>query len=145
MILDESGNLKDFLLVSPNKALDFDERVVVILKELKKLYDTYNVPTNELKFAIESGAIHAKGRRNELAMLNGAVYYFLKYNDCDVTLVAPSRLKKFATGNGRAGKIDMEEAAPKTLVARFSREYKKYDDLIDAYFLSRFLYSVTGA
>jgi len=136
VILSASGELKDYVLVSPNKTLNFDERVVYILKVLFEIFNKYNNDA-EIFVSMEGPALYGKGKRSELAMLAGAIYYFLKYNGVPIVIVPPSKLKKFATGNGRASKEEMGEAAPKKILQRFSKEFKKHDDLIDAYFLAR--------
>jgi Holliday junction resolvasome RuvABC endonuclease subunit len=135
--INEEGKIVIVELVSPNKAKCLDDRVVEILKELQSLYDKYSKDF-EIYASIESSALYGKGKRNELAMLNGAVYFFLKVNGVETTLVPPSRLKKYATGNGRASKDDMANSAPRSFLRYVSRHYKKFDDLIDAYFLGKF-------
>jgi len=139
VILNSKGNIFKHTLLSPNKAMCLEDRVVVILKSLKNLFDTYK-DDYEIFACIESAALFGKGKRNELAMLNGAVYYFLKVNEIDVVLVPPSKLKKFATGNGRADKKDMLSVTPKRIASLFQSNYKKYDDVVDAYWLSKFIF-----
>lgn len=137
VILDEFGTPLEVALISPNKSLKFDDRVVKILEELVNLFSSYK-NEYELCVAIESGALYGKGKRNELAMLNGAVYYFLRFNKIETHLVPPSRLKKYATGNGRASKEDMANSAPKKFRERVESLFKKADDVIDAYFLAKY-------
>lgn len=55
-------------------------------------------------------------------------------------IVAPTSLKKFATGSGRAKKEEMFEALPEEISILFSEvpKTKGRFDLTDAYFLARF-------
>jgi Holliday junction resolvasome RuvABC endonuclease subunit len=128
--------VEKYILISPNKAKDFDGRVVDILKELKAIFDAYK--GFDIKVAMEAPSFMSKGKVSQLAMLSGAIYYFLLVNDIPVELVTPSRLKKFATGNGRATKEDMFQSAPPEVRATVSSKYKKVDDVIDAYFLAKY-------
>ena len=129
--------------MSPNKTLNFEDRVVETLVQLKEILYGYNLggTVENLDVAIESGALYGKGKRNELAMLNGAVFYALKFKGVKVQLVAPTRVKKFATGNGRAGKEDMLEVLPKATSALFQSKFKKYDDVVDAYHLAKYAFT----
>lgn len=61
--------------------------------------------------------------------------------------IAPTALKKFATGSGKAKKEDMIAALPEDVLDKFSSEgYKKTTglaDLADAYWLARAMLSLT--
>jgi Holliday junction resolvasome RuvABC endonuclease subunit len=135
VIIRKEDAYLDYYLITPNKAKCLEDRVVDTLKMLQDVFEDYS--DKNIKVCIESSALYGKGKRNELAMLNGAVYYYLLLKDIDVTLVPPSRLKKFATGNGRADKSDMLSATPKTIGVLFQSKFKKYDDLVDAYWLAK--------
>ncbi len=126
-----------FKLISPNKVKDFDERVVAILKELKKIYDSFK--GMDVKVAMESPSYMSKGRTSQLSMLCGAIYYWLLVNNISVTLVQPSKLKKFFTGDGRADKDKMMSIVPKNIMVQFIEKHKKVDDLADAYALAKFI------
>jgi len=136
VVLDTSGNIKDYYLISPNKALDINDRILEILKTFLKILSKY--AEDNISVAIESAALYGKGKRNELSMLIGALYYLLRLEDREVFLVPPSKLKKFATGNGRASKEDMESATPTFVVQKFKREFKKVDDVVDAFWLATY-------
>ena len=86
---------------------------------------------------IEGSAMRGLGKVVQLAELNGAVVHaFLVH--WNVVRLAPTSLKKFATGNGRAQKDEMQQATPDEVLQMFSDKYKKHDDLIDAYWLARY-------
>ena len=131
VILNEDVEFKLF----SHKSKDIYERSEVIIQDIKK----YLLPIkSKIKGAcIESPAYMAKGKVAELSMLTGAVYYFLRENNVKVALIPPSKLKKHFCGNGRASKEEMIAAAPKELVTIFKKEYKKVDDLVDAYGLAK--------
>jgi len=131
------GDEVSFKLLSPNKVKDFDERVVFILKELKKIYD--NFYGLDVAVAMESPSYMSKGRTSQLSMLCGAIYYWLLVNNVPVTLVQPSKLKKFFTGDGRADKGKMISIVPKSIMVQFNDKHKKVDDLADAYALAKFI------
>ena len=130
-----------FKLISPNKVKDFDERVVVILKELAKIYDAYK--GFDVKVAMEAPSFMSKGKVSQLSMLCGAIYYWLLVKNIEVTLVQPSKLKKYFTGNGRADKNEMMSIVPKDIMLQFTNTYKKTDDLADAYALAKFIQNKT--
>jgi Holliday junction resolvasome RuvABC endonuclease subunit len=138
--LTEDGTIVKHALISPNKALNFEERVVETIKTISNIVEEFTDSNKyqTLRVAIEGGALYGKGKRNELAMLNGAVYYMFLLRGVDTILVPPSRLKKFATGSGRASKGEMLEALPKLTSSSFQRTYKKYDDVVDAYWLATY-------
>ena len=138
-VLGEGGVVLKHFLFSPNKALSFDERVLEILDNILEYIDDELNKGFDIAVAIEGGAFHGVGKRNELAMLNGVVYYSILRRKISVILVAPSRLKKFATGNGRASKEDMLNVLPDSWIELFKKQYKKYDDVVDAYHLAEFI------
>ncbi len=94
------------------------------------------------KVAIESlslGSVSSSTRT--LAINYGAVFFNVLYNVYDVWEIAPTSLKKFATGNGRADKSAMVEALPNSVRDEFNGQYKKTTglfDVTDAYFLAKF-------
>lgn len=60
--------------------------------------------------------------------------------EMEISVIAPPTLKKFATGNGRAGKKDMFEALPPQIREEFGMVKIKdgRTDLTDAFFLANF-------
>lgn len=64
---------------------------------------------------VEALAFDAHDTKREQAMLAGLVRQFLFTNQIPFLLVAPNTLKKYATGNGQAGKVEVFKAAQKRL------------------------------
>jgi len=131
-----NGVLHKFTLISPNKEKDIYDRSAEVIENIL----LWDIPSNA-KIVIESGALYGKGKRNELAMLNGAVFYCLKMKGFDVSMIPPSKLKKWAVGKGNAKKEDMRAGIAPLILETFLNKYKKVDDLIDAYFLALWGYS----
>jgi len=138
VILNENNTLIDFFLIQPNKALDIMDRIIEIGKKIRDVLGYYQLEIEKVN--IESGAFMAKGKRNELAMLNGIVYFISRDLGFNTITTPPNSLKKKATGNGRASKADMFDALPDAVAMRFiNSEYKKLDDLTDAYHLAKII------
>jgi Holliday junction resolvasome RuvABC endonuclease subunit len=135
VLINEKGYMVDFFLIQPNKALDILDRIIVIGQEIRDILGYYKLDIQATN--IESGALYGKGKRNELAMLNGLVYFISRDLGLETHTTPPTTVKKKATGNGRASKDDMFQALPKIIQSRFEKsEYKKLDDLTDAYHLA---------
>lgn len=83
---------------------EFDTRTVVVIEDLPK------------------GPIKATGKFIERAGLLALLRYGASRRGFPVALVNPTTLKKFATGNGGAGKPDMMRAARLLLDARPSND-----------------------
>jgi crossover junction endodeoxyribonuclease RuvC len=80
----------------------------------------------------------------DLAGLHYAIYIELHFkHKYGVYVVAPNRLKKFATGKGNCAKEFMYEHLPKVIKEEFvNRDYKKSKglyDVTDAYWIARYL------
>ena len=134
VIIDDEENVEYYELISPNKSLDIYQRSVEVIRRVCEVVQKYEIRC----VAIESGALFGKGRRNELAMLNGAVFYTLLLLDYSVKLLPPSSLKKFATGNGRASKEEIRKATPSLFIQEVEGVVKKSDDIFDAYWLAKY-------
>lgn len=76
-----------------------------------------------------------------LAGLQFMIVNALRRRGNDVNIYTPSRVKKFATGNGRAKKDDMFDALPDDIKAIFKKVSKANgrEDLTDAYFIAQLL------
>ena len=88
-----------------------EERIAFLVKRLRKVW-----LSEECCFVVvENHAFGAKGRgKTQLAELHGVVKHYLNKDEIAFAFVAPGTLKKHATGDGRAQKIDMIYAAKKT-------------------------------
>lgn len=74
-----------------------------------------NMTTHLELVMVEALAFDGHDTKREQAMLAGLVRHFLFASRIPFLLVAPSTVKKYATGNGQAGKIEMFKAAQKHL------------------------------
>jgi Holliday junction resolvasome RuvABC endonuclease subunit len=126
LVLLQDYDIK-FKLFSPSEK-DIYKRSLIIIQEIK-VYTKLYIPYIK-HICIESPAYMAKGKVAELAMLTGAIYYYFKENNKQVSLIPPSKLKKFLSGNGRASKNEMINSIPQNLLNRFREKYKKVDDLM---------------
>lgn len=100
--------------------------------------NTYNISDYEV--AIEApimGRFASQSRLNELVVYNAQVKsMLLQYNDVSsIAVVAPTSLKKIATGKGNCKKTEVE----KQFYVDFPDYDKsgKNDDIADAYYLAR--------
>lgn len=113
----------------------------------------WRVATSVLSFALDSGAHlavvedyapHGIGINSTLVAgeVGGLIRTLLTVRRVPIALVRPNTLKLYATGNGRADKAAMVDAARERLGESFPRE-SKVDDLADALWLAdlgRWLY-----
>lgn len=80
----------------------------------------------------------------DLAGLQYAFYsefYTSGYNDSEILIVPPTKLKKFATGSGKASKEEMIQAVDDKVMQTILMETKKTkgrDDLADAWHLASY-------
>ena len=96
------------------------------------LSDTWEeLPSSEVLGAVEGPALGATSRADDLGQVRGVVLLTLYRHGIPSLMVAPTSLKKFATGHGQAKKDKMVESA----VAELNRDLN--DDEADAYWLSR--------
>lgn len=104
---------------------------------LKHLLD-HNIKTVNL----EGYAMGAKGKVFNIAEHTGLLKYLLWKHDIDVNIIEPTKVKKFATGKGKANKILMNEAFEEQTGIKIVRAEHKigaspYSDIIDSWFISR--------
>jgi Holliday junction resolvasome RuvABC endonuclease subunit len=112
-------------------------RVAWILDELWTIVD--RSPSPDLA-VIEGYAYAASARREVLGELGGVIRWNLYTNDIPFVVVAPSTLKKFATGKGTGGKAGVLVAARERLgYAGLS------DDEADAIWLRMYGLGLLGA
>jgi Holliday junction resolvasome RuvABC endonuclease subunit len=138
VVLDETGycRQKSLLKYPLNKFKDEGARLVKIYDDLLKffsLYRHYTVPTH---IGMEGYAYGAKLNREKLGELGGIVK-FTSYLSFGITPsdVAPSALKKYVTGNGKASKEEMVRA-----VQLWDPEVTD-NNIADAYGIAHMLYS----
>ena len=128
---------------SSQKNLFFEERIMSIRDFILSNLSEYN--REDVSIAIEGLAFN-RSPSNNGAMLFGlfsVILISLMENGYSYMVVPPTTLKKFATGDGRADKDKMleftsEEA--KESLHRLSQvnNKKKFEDIIDSYWLSRY-------
>ena len=133
VVMDEDG-LLEYFLISP-KDKDITVRSKFITQEIEKFIDrirsTYN--TEDVIIGIEGASFMSVGKRDKLVMLMGHVYYSVLNYNFSCHLLPPSTIKKQFTGNGRAKKEEMISNLPLYVKKLFEKDYKKIDDLADAY------------
>ena len=88
--------------------------------------------------AIETCAFGAKGRVVDLGGLHHVLAHRLLMNGFNIVPIAPTSLKKFFTGNGRAKKNDMLNSCSSEV-----QEMGLSEDQIDAYALALYAESVS--
>jgi crossover junction endodeoxyribonuclease RuvC len=107
VILDNEGRLAHSILVgTPSELVDDPLRQGIIARKVKAVANVYR----PVIVAIE-GYAFAGPRLVRLAELGGVVKFLLWGVDIDYYPIAPSTLKKWATGNGRADKDEMVKTA----------------------------------
>ena len=89
----------------------------------------YSNASNEV--CLEGASLRSTNRANDIGEMRGAVLLTLYNLDLEPLVVAPKRLKKFATGNGAAGKSQMIKAA-----IEFWNVVPNTDDEADALWLA---------
>lgn len=140
IVILKNGKLYDYFLISP-KSKDILARSLSIIDDL--IYNVSKYDVKKVKIGIEAASFQSVGMRDKLSMLLGGIYYGLRLLDYDVSLYPPSTIKKQYCGNGRAKKPEMLEATPKNIVNIFKAEYKKLDDLVDAYAIATIIHKET--
>jgi len=103
---------------------------------------------NPIRISVENYAFsRASMRLYQIGELIGTIKYLISKSSIEINLVGIKVLKKNATGNGNADKLDMFKSIPeklvkgyiKTLADKYNIKYGKdgISDIVDAYFLSR--------
>lgn len=119
------------------------ERCVYIADSVVEKIDAWRegYPFTEVKISIEGLSNSSFGQATrDLAGLQFIILDTLvEAGYKDIEIVAPKRLKKFATGNGNASKQMMIEKLPQCFLDKFKQQKltkKKHEDLADAYWLA---------
>jgi len=142
-VIDRDGKLVHSQVIGSDKRQSVYQRSWSILKEIEKII----VERGVRHVAIEGLAMAMSGNATRsLAILQGVIVTNLNYNPPSghpldpVRIVAPTSLKKFATGSGKAGKADVIAALPIEIRLTWSLHHRQsLDDLADAYFLATHL------
>ena len=136
--LDKTGELVFTYAIQP-KIKDINLRYLKIKDELFKIIKNYN--QDVIHLGIESPSFFSKGKIITLATGWGYVYFSLLEGNYDTLTYPPSKIKKFATNNGRADKQMMYDYLPDNIKLEIdSTTYKKKDDIVDAYWIAKMCY-----
>lgn len=131
----DNGELVRHGLFRSSKALDIYDRAKQITHEIITLANSHNI--NDI--IIEGLAFSKMGNATrDLAGLQFVIIYAARMKGLNVTIIPPLRVKKLATGKGRATKDDMLNSLPDEVLALFSLSAKKSTglyDLADAYWI----------
>jgi Holliday junction resolvasome RuvABC endonuclease subunit len=137
----KDGELIDFGCLLNDKRLDVFDQASLIAEGAVNLIKSHN-PNS---IYIEGLAFGSFGNATrDLAGLQFLMIASMRkhLNLKQIEIVAPTALKKFATGKGKASKDDMINAAPPEIIAGFKKQgylkTKGLTDLIDAYWLGKF-------
>lgn len=154
MGIDQSMSCTGIVIFDDNKMIHHD--VVKTSKDEHSIFERFNIITNILidlifeynviEISIE-GLAFGPARGNATRDLAGlqAVIVSNILEKCGITckIAAPTAVKKFATGNGKASKTEMAESLPENILESFKKSgFKKstgLQDLTDAYYIG--LYS----
>ncbi len=123
-------NGKAGLLPSGVFAGSEEERITWIMKQLRKIWRKHEV----CFVVIEGHAFGAKGRAlTILHELHGVVKHYVLKDDLAFVTEPPTRIKLYATGNGRADKQEMIAACNQAGMTEV-----KDSDRADAFWLGRY-------
>lgn len=138
---NEAGVMTDFGTFKSAKANDIYARAI----QVANFVADKAVEHNAERLHIEGLAFGIRGdATRDLAGLLFTIITTLRNRsiNVDVEIIAPTSLKKFATGSGKSDKAAMMEKLPPSILEQFTdANYKKstgLTDLADAYWLSRF-------
>lgn len=140
-VVDESGAVVDFGTFKSAKANDVYDRatqVATFVSDKVREHNAVAINLEGLAFGIRGDATR------DLAGLLFTIITTLRRNNGAVPhgIIAPTSLKKFATGTGKSDKAAMIAAVPQNVLDQFTEaKYKKTTglaDLCDAYWLAKF-------
>lgn len=97
------------------------------------------------KVFLEGYAFGAVGRVFQIAENAGLLKYIIWNNDIDIETVAPTVVKKFATGKGNANKEMMYDSFLSELgvdirekVGIINKQWNPISDIVDSYYIAKF-------
>ena len=139
IVILEDSNIIHHEIIGSDINLDDVSRCESICErvcELINQYDTGKVVCEGLAFSASGDATR------KLAGLQFLIISYIKRltEINNISVVAPTTLKKFATGNGRGNKEDLFESLPnddKAIVETYLKTKGRYD-ITDAYWLARY-------
>lgn len=135
-ILDEDNSICLLETIVTQADMLMQNRLIKIADAVTNLFKKWAPDA----WAYESPATHMAFGVAPLCMVHGAVYYALAKSDIPLGIsVAPTTLKKFITGSGRAEKSDIKMK----LLARWGVEIKD-DNQADAYGLAKLAGCIHG-
>lgn len=138
---DDNGDMIDFGTFKSTKASDIYDRA----RQIAGYICDKAIEHKAERIHIEGLAFGIRGdATRDLAGLLFTVITTLRNRNIDVKveIIAPTSLKKFATGSGKSDKAAMITSLPQSILDKFTEaKYKKSTglaDITDAYWLSRF-------
>lgn len=140
-VMSESNDVIDFGVYKSDKELDVYNRAISIsdfIIELIKKYTPMQINLEGLAFGIRGDATR------DLAGLLFVIVTTIRrnYPTIIIRIIAPTSLKKFATGSGKSDKKAMMAAVPAEIMQRFmDKKLKKSSgltDVTDAYWLVKY-------
>ena len=140
-IIDAEQNIIEFGRLKSDTTKDVYERALETAKKICELIEKHSLK----KVNLEGLAFGIMGNATrDLAGLLFTIINLIKYKigeDVEVTVIAPTSVKKLATGSGKAKKKDMVESLPKDVLEKFKQSGLKITtgltDVTDAYWISR--------
>lgn len=139
VVTNDDGQMIDFGSFKSAKALDVYDRAVAVATFIANKAIEHNVT----KVNIEGLAFGIRGdaTRDLAGLLFTIIITLRRRTTVEINVIAPTSLKKFATGTGKSDKAAMIEAVPPEILEQFTEaKFKKTTglaDLCDAYWLSR--------
>jgi len=147
---DDDHNILHASTINPPKNLDVFDKVIYISTTLTSIIN--NVPHTINHIALEGLAFHSRSSsKSTLAGVQFMIILTIRKLNLPFIIVAPTSLKKFATGKGNASKNDMIKQLPTNIVEQFDtfgftvnetkggvKRSKGYDDIADAYWLTQY-------
>lgn len=141
--LNEKGQLISTHVISSDPKQDLFARIEYIRLQLSNLLLTHK--GKDLQFCVEEVAFMSRGNATRnLAGLQHVLINHIRYREkySNVTVVSPTRLKKFATGNGKSKKTDMYNSLPQdiqNIICHYKVTKGRYD-VTDSYWLAYYVY-----
>ena len=151
VILERDGTLRNHEIVSTfTSDGDYFARAKSVSEDISLLClraatgNSHNhvLPPYDVYIGIEGLAFGMRGHTlQNLAGLRFMIINALRDRGMNATILTPSKVKKFATGFGRASKPDMFNALPPHIQTMFSSVSKANgrEDLTDAYFIAELM------